>query len=123
MIRRPPRSTLFPYTTLFRSTEGFRQGNVALDRVIAGGHRWRFTLLHQVLPRLAPIWSAPNPDRFGHGLGVQLLDRENEGVNGDIRHASDIAFELFAIRAIRIREDRKFAAAIAPNSHHGILER
>src|SRR2546425_12282174 len=24
MIRRPPRSTLFPYTTLFRSTEGVR---------------------------------------------------------------------------------------------------
>src|SRR3712207_8755294 len=23
MIRRPPRSTLFPYTTLFRSNEGF----------------------------------------------------------------------------------------------------
>src|SRR3712207_8209728 len=23
MIRRPPRSTLFPYTTLFRSSEGF----------------------------------------------------------------------------------------------------
>src|SRR5260370_5945442 len=23
MIRRPPRSTLFPYTTLFRSAEGF----------------------------------------------------------------------------------------------------
>src|SRR5436189_3044306 len=27
MIRRPPRSTLFPYTTLFRSQKG-RQGNV-----------------------------------------------------------------------------------------------
>src|SRR5438132_9165133 len=25
MIRRPPRSTLFPYTTLFRSREGRRQ--------------------------------------------------------------------------------------------------
>src|SRR5256885_12112871 len=25
MIRRPPRSTLFPYTTLFRSTEGHRR--------------------------------------------------------------------------------------------------
>src|SRR2546430_12371331 len=24
MIRRPPRSTLFPYTTLFRSTQGIR---------------------------------------------------------------------------------------------------
>src|SRR5256885_12985505 len=26
MIRRPPRSTLFPYTTLFRSPEALRQG-------------------------------------------------------------------------------------------------
>src|SRR2546430_17415210 len=27
MIRRPPRSTLFPYTTLFRSIPGFRGGD------------------------------------------------------------------------------------------------
>src|SRR5258708_29844196 len=27
MIRRPPRSTLFPYTTLFRSTSPMRSGN------------------------------------------------------------------------------------------------
>src|SRR3712207_7328566 len=26
MIRRPPRSTLFPYTTLFRSADGFAEG-------------------------------------------------------------------------------------------------
>src|SRR2546422_6583227 len=26
MIRRPPRSTLFPYTTLFRSTNGHQSG-------------------------------------------------------------------------------------------------
>src|SRR2546429_4903783 len=30
MIRRPPRSTLFPYTTLFRSARGLRR------RIIAG---------------------------------------------------------------------------------------
>src|SRR3712207_7837649 len=30
MIRRPPRSTLFPYTTLFRSS--WRVGTVMLDR-------------------------------------------------------------------------------------------
>src|SRR5260370_19255088 len=32
MIRRPPRSTLFPYTTLFRSaaSRGFGDGNVTL---------------------------------------------------------------------------------------------
>src|SRR3712207_8832928 len=29
MIRRPPRSTLFPYTTLFRSTSDLRRGEAA----------------------------------------------------------------------------------------------
>src|SRR2546427_8681848 len=29
MIRRPPRSTLFPYTTLFRSSSGARRGRGA----------------------------------------------------------------------------------------------
>src|SRR3712207_8074334 len=47
MIRRPPRSTLFPYTTLFRSPEGPRGGGarrrgdelpgVHEDRAAAGG--------------------------------------------------------------------------------------
>src|SRR5258706_10687513 len=31
MIRRPPRSTLFPYTTLFRSPHRFVSGPVAQD--------------------------------------------------------------------------------------------
>src|SRR3989304_7211643 len=34
MIRRPPRSTLFPYTTLFRSTEQLGQQ----DHALAQGH-------------------------------------------------------------------------------------
>src|SRR5438034_2493922 len=40
MIRRPPRSTLFPYTTLFRSEQG-NGGRVHCDyRVgVMGGHR------------------------------------------------------------------------------------
>src|SRR2546422_3725546 len=33
MIRRPPRSTLFPYTTLFRS--GFLAGEAALNSLVA----------------------------------------------------------------------------------------
>src|SRR2546422_4065765 len=32
MIRRPPRSTLFPYTTLFRSNAGGREGAVVIVR-------------------------------------------------------------------------------------------
>src|SRR2546430_11658095 len=38
MIRRPPRSTLFPYTTLFRSGDSARPGQV---RAAAGGRRLR----------------------------------------------------------------------------------
>src|SRR2546429_9011131 len=32
MIRRPPRSTLFPYTTLFRSYSGLRGGGQIIKR-------------------------------------------------------------------------------------------
>src|SRR5258707_5562516 len=45
MIRRPPRSTLFPYTTLFRSSEktrlerSFAQPAVGQVRVAGGGDR------------------------------------------------------------------------------------
>src|SRR2546422_7988013 len=37
MIRRPPRSTLFPYTTLFRSPPGQARGRLLAIGV--GGHR------------------------------------------------------------------------------------
>src|SRR5260370_30810647 len=36
MIRRPPRSTLFPYTTLFRSGDDFQKEFVARSVRIAG---------------------------------------------------------------------------------------
>src|SRR5205809_6219446 len=39
MIPRPPRSTLFPYTTLFRSHAAHHQGNGAALRFLADGGR------------------------------------------------------------------------------------
>src|SRR5688572_31731043 len=45
MLRRPPRSTLFPYTTLFRSLEGRRIGHGPARRDVDGqadrGNGWR----------------------------------------------------------------------------------
>src|SRR2546423_8857263 len=45
MIRRPPRSTLFPYTTLFRSSgdsfPGCASANKSKRRSVAGIHRGR----------------------------------------------------------------------------------
>src|SRR3712207_7254892 len=52
MIRRPPRSTLFPYTTLFRSENGHaRQGRVFRDdgRIRSGAAFFQDD--HVVLPR------------------------------------------------------------------------
>src|SRR5438552_12917225 len=37
MIRRPPRSTLFPYTTLFRSRRGVAPSRPRCDRACGGG--------------------------------------------------------------------------------------
>src|SRR3712207_6956349 len=48
MIRRPPRSTLFPYTTLFRSRAADRA------RALAGLHREALDL-----PLLRPVGVAP----------------------------------------------------------------
>src|SRR5260370_27462122 len=41
MIRRPPRSTLFPYTTLFRSRSQPRFGEISLQIVLRGQPRER----------------------------------------------------------------------------------
>src|SRR5256885_4159628 len=38
MIRRPPRSTLFPYTTLFRSIDKTAPGEIEPDRLAVGGN-------------------------------------------------------------------------------------
>src|SRR2546430_12111820 len=38
MIRRPPRSTLFPYTTLFRSERDAERPGVEVGRVVRGEH-------------------------------------------------------------------------------------
>src|SRR3712207_8190458 len=41
MIRRPPRSTLFPYTTLFRSVRFIREAEVTVDQVAGLVNRLR----------------------------------------------------------------------------------
>src|SRR3712207_7533137 len=39
MIRRPPRSTLFPYTTLFRSSSSSSSSSAAVESSVATGVR------------------------------------------------------------------------------------
>src|SRR5687768_18279236 len=48
MIRRPPRSTLFPYTTLFRSPETFTQMTEAFPAI--------FETAGEGLPKFLEFW-------------------------------------------------------------------
>src|SRR5256885_13218843 len=67
MIRRPPRSTLFPYTTLFRSPDG-RLAAVALDP-----RREQPRALH-VVDDLGPRIAAEHVLRQQHQLAVGIDD-------------------------------------------------
>src|SRR5256885_8682443 len=46
MIRRPPRSTLFPYTTLFRSVPSFMEDNSRFSHVAVDVVQGREALVH-----------------------------------------------------------------------------
>src|SRR3712207_6955197 len=76
MIRRPPRSTLFPYTTLFRSMDpAFAERNV--NEGFSGGEKKRHEILQLELlrPRIAVL------DETDSGLDVDALRVVSEGVN------------------------------------------
>src|SRR3712207_7885730 len=70
MIRRPPRSTLFPYTTLFRSW-WWRSGRHPHSRALVGGDR-AVQVADQLLePRdeMGDLGVVPAPEGLGHPLG------------------------------------------------------
>src|SRR3712207_7541975 len=82
MIRRPPRSTLFPYTTLFRS-------KFANDRL--GSSAVRFLLFsHDVLPVFAQGGTISPSTR-----GTRSQDRKSTRLNSS--HAN-ISYAVFCLK-------------------------
>src|SRR3712207_8461005 len=53
MIRRPPRSTLFPYTTLFRSASGFPHSDISGSLLTYSSPK-HFVVCHVLLRLLVP---------------------------------------------------------------------
>src|SRR3712207_7553197 len=70
MIRRPPRSTLFPYTTLFRSLrrDGLGRAHAAKGRQGAGGRG----------PPDPPSGPGSRPRRPGHRRGLRSEEHTSE---------------------------------------------
>src|SRR3712207_7715062 len=90
MIRRPPRSTLFPYTTLFRSLahgqQHARHERGAVDRVVADGER----LPHAAEDDLLVGHEALEADRVD-----RLVDRKSTRLNSS--HAN-ISYAVFCLK-------------------------
>src|SRR5690606_41296490 len=97
MIRRPPRSTLFPYTTLFRSVEAIQGGdsehNAAALRRMLGGEKgaYRDTVILNAAAALVVGGQAANltegatiaTDAIDSGKATALLDRWVEMTSKD----------------------------------------
>src|SRR3712207_7543969 len=97
MIRRPPRSTLFPYTTLFRSEEGVPAHGLEVEGIRAVGAR------HQVRDeRRAGLGSIGLP----HLGAVCRVDRKSTRLNSSHANISYAVFclkkkkKLYCIRSI-----------------------
>src|ERR1035441_6261135 len=74
MIRRPPRSTLFPYTTLFRSQhqdlfQHMVAAFMATDQPVADPWQWAETRPVQMSQRLSPVESGRSTTTRGLASG------------------------------------------------------
>src|SRR3712207_8305957 len=94
MIRRPPRSTLFPYTTLFRSKlRGRAQGSDSAKRALRSSLD-RLGLDHVDLYLIH--WPLPRLDRYAESwLGMEELDRKSTRLNSS--HAN-ISYAVFSLK-------------------------
>src|SRR3712207_7509488 len=84
MIRRPPRSTLFPYTTLFRSRPGDRRDAVPLQGEVVA-----------VAPVVDDREARQPSGRRGLGCGGGAEDRKSTRLNSS--HAN-ISYAVFCLK-------------------------
>src|SRR5258708_20270623 len=85
MIRRPPRSTLFPYTTLFRSLEGHRRHVV------------------EIAP-LGESWDRRDPrGRAGRDENLAGCDRDRKSTRLNSSHQI-ISYAVFCLKKKKKRE-------------------
>src|SRR2546429_4925090 len=124
MIRRPPRSTLFPYTTLFRSEEAKADitGLWALQYLIDKGVVDKSMERTLYTTNLASMFRSV---RFGiteaHGRGV-AIDRKSTRLNSSHGYISDAVFclkkktsySLFMLRLLHLFGLSQFSELLQP---------
>src|SRR5256885_12289942 len=100
MIRRPPRSTLFPYTTLFRSAADFGGATVAGDLVFTSTYTGQVLAFNRTSGQQVWSWQAPDGRSEEHTSELQspcnlvcrlLLEKKK---NKKCTHTCNIAHRL-----------------------------
>src|SRR2546430_11576629 len=102
MIRRPPRSTLFPYTTLFRSDQHHVRRGIVLDIGCGHGYLWPFLR-----------------SKFSRYIGADIVpysefpDRKSTRLNSS---HSQISYAVFCLNKTTAKPSEPLpATAIAPS--------
>src|SRR5438270_5577910 len=90
MIRRPPRSTLFPYTTLFRSMNAMRQAH-------ADGWFIVFDTLTLADDRLEAFYDNPNALR-DYFRKTPLIGRQPDRKSGSAGMPRPISYAVFCLK-------------------------
>src|ERR1017187_10973993 len=96
MIRRPPRSTLFPYTTLFRSVVGIaRMG----DLREVGRVGVKALVYFQIVSTIALVAGliAVNLLHPGRGMNIDVARLDPSAVSGYTANAQHVGFISFLI--------------------------
>src|SRR2546430_16790731 len=96
MIRRPPRSTLFPYTTLFRSKEGDPPGpaeGAAGEYDLTGGDR--FVYFGPEGPRVVLRFKDEERKRYFARVYDLSTDRKSTRLNSS---HSQISYAVFCLK-------------------------
>src|SRR2546430_13345249 len=98
MIRRPPRSTLFPYTTLFRSRRGQQ---LSSDLLIADAAHTRADVFITIGVLIGVLFS-----RQGHAwvdpvVAILVADRKSTRLNSS---HSQISYAVFCLKKKKINE-------------------
>src|SRR2546425_4779253 len=93
MIRRPPRSTLFPYTTLFRSSRD-------------GLHGRRYHRSHRHLP----YWVGC---RLGLKRPQNLIEEDDDGYDRSEEHTSELQSLAYLVCRLLLEKKKSYSMRIA----------
>src|SRR5438876_9225872 len=94
MIRRPPRSTLFPYTTLFRSR----------------------TPLHHLRPA-EPLRREPGASRQAHRLGLLPRTQRERGRRSE-EHTSELQSPVHLVCRLLLEKKKNYKIKTPINKHY-----